>query len=67
MLGSNQQHVLGSNLTLSVSCMGTGMQPKEIGLPFTAYYAVDEVREVRHMVLLSKFMITICMVVAMQI
>jgi hypothetical protein len=23
------------------------MQPKEVGLPFTAYTAIDEVREVR--------------------
>jgi hypothetical protein len=23
------------------------LQPKEIGLPFTAYYAIDEIREVR--------------------
>jgi len=44
--------------------MGTAwfVQPKEIGLPFTAYYAVDEVREVR-----SNAQVTPCLFLCAQL
>jgi hypothetical protein len=31
---------------LLFAAVAAGLQPKEVGLPFTAYTAIDEVREV---------------------